>query len=69
MQLSLEFLVSPRPSTSPAPSSLTATTPKAVPPTDWNQIDEAARIAALDLLAHLIARTLATAPTKEIGNA
>ena len=65
MQLSLGFLVPPQPSTGPAPSSPATTTPKAVPPTDWNQIDEAARGAALALLATLIARRLAAAATTQ----
>jgi hypothetical protein len=64
MQLSLGFLVPPQP-TGPAPSSPAASTPGAAPPTDWNQIDEAARGAALALLATLIARRLAAAATTQ----
>ena len=60
MQLNLAFLVSSDPPPSPAP-----TTP---PLTAWDQLDEAARIAALEILASLIARMLAAAPAKETGN-
>ena len=34
----------------------------------WNQLDETARIAALQLLARLIARVIADAPIKELGH-
>jgi hypothetical protein len=50
MQLKLAFLDPPdlRPPPSPAPPSATA----------WSQLDEASRIAALEILARLIARML-----------
>jgi hypothetical protein len=51
MQMSLAFLELSDPPTSPV-----ATCP---PPAAWTQLDEAARIAALKLLATLIARMLA----------
>ena len=61
MQLKLTFLepVEPRPDAIPASPSQ---------PTDWEQFDETARIAALRKLAILIARMLATEPAEEIGN-
>jgi hypothetical protein len=55
MQLNLAFLDLSDPPPSPAP-----TIP---PPAAWDQLDEAARIAALELLARLIARMLADALT------
>jgi hypothetical protein len=61
MQLKLAFLESAE----PPPSSVPASPP---PPTAWDQLDEAARIAALRMLAVLIARTLATEPAEEVGN-
>ena len=63
IQLKLEFLIPPQPSTGPTPSSLVPSCPAAT--ADWNQLDEAARGAALGLLARLIARMLAQAPMKE----
>ena len=59
MQLNL-FLDPPSLPSSPAPSSPSATA--------WDQLDEGARIAALKLLARLIARMMADAPTKEAGH-
>jgi hypothetical protein len=56
MQLNL-FLDPPDLPSSPIPSSPS--------PTAWDQLEEGARIAALDLLAHLIARMMAVAQTKE----
>jgi hypothetical protein len=56
MQLNLAFLDLPHPPPGPAPTS--------PPPTAWDQLDEAARIAALELLARLIARMLADALAK-----
>ena len=58
MQLNLGFLDQPDlpPSTSPAA------------PTAWDQLDEASRMAALEILARLIARMLATLPVTEGSN-
>jgi hypothetical protein len=54
----LAFLNAPQPP--PAPTS---------PPTAaWEQLDAAARIAALAVLARLIARMLTDAPGKETGD-
>ena len=57
MQLKLAFLDPPdlRPPPSPAPPSATA----------WSQLDEASRIAALEILARLIARMLSAKSTGE----
>ena len=55
MQLNLAFLDPAQPPTSP-------------PPAAWEQLDAAARIAALGVLARLIARMLADAPAKETGH-
>ena len=60
MQLNLAFLNLPEPPSSPAPTS--------PPPATWEQLDEAARIAALGVLARIIARMLVDAPAKETGN-
>ena len=60
MQLNLAFLDLPDP-----PSILAS---KSAPPAAWEQLDEAARLAALDMLASLIARMLAAAAAKETGN-
>lgn len=38
------------------------------PPVTWEQIDEAARIAAIELLARLIARLLQDDPATETGD-
>lgn len=57
MQLNLAFLDPPQP-----PSGSTLTSP---PPAAWEQLDEAARITALGVLARLIARMLVDAPAKE----
>ena len=59
MQLNLAFLDPPEP---------TPTAPKSPPPAAWEQLDEAARIAALGVLARIIARMLVDAPAKETGN-
>ena len=65
MQLKMPFLEVAEPS----PSMPTAgSAPTSPPPTAWDQIDETARIAALDLLSRLIARMLANAPSKEAGH-
>jgi len=42
--------------------------PTRSPPAAWEQLDAAARIAALGVLARLIARMLADAPAKETGH-
>jgi len=42
--------------------------PTSQPPAAWERLDEAARIAALELLARLIARMLADALTKGAGH-
>ena len=60
MQLTLAFLASPEPPTNPTQPS--------PPPAAWDQLDEAARIAALEKLATLIARMLADAPATEAGH-
>jgi hypothetical protein len=60
MQLNLAFLNLPEPPSSPAPTS--------PPPATWEQLDEAARIAALGVLARIIVRMLVDAPAKETGN-
>ena len=60
MQLNLAFLNLPEP-----PSSSASTSP---PPAAWEQLDEAARIAALGVLARIIARMLVDAAAKEMGN-
>ena len=60
MQLNLAFLNPLEP-----PSGRT---PRSPPPAAWEQLDEAARIAALGVLARIIARMLLDAPAKEAGN-
>jgi hypothetical protein len=60
MQLNLAFLDLPNPPPSPAPTS--------PPPATWDQLDEAARIAALEVLARLIARMLADPLTRGAGH-
>jgi hypothetical protein len=57
MQLRLVFLDVTDPSPIPTP-----------PPTPWKQIDEVARMAALELLARLIARMLAAQEAREMPN-
>jgi hypothetical protein len=47
------------------PSSPTSSSP---PRGAWDQLDETARIAALELLARLIARVIADAPIRELGH-
>jgi hypothetical protein len=59
MQLNLAFLDQPDPSSpSPAASSTSA----------WDQIDEASRITALEILTRLIARTLSAGSTREASD-
>jgi hypothetical protein len=60
MQLNLAFLNLPEPPSSPVPTS--------PPPAAWEQLDEAAQIAALGVLARIIAHMLVDAPAKETGN-
>ena len=60
MQLNLAFLNPPE-----APSGSALTSP---PAAAWEQLDEAARLAALGVLARLIARMLVDAAAKEIGH-
>jgi hypothetical protein len=61
MQLNLAFLDQPDPS--PRPS---ATAPPVT--AAWEQLDEATRIAALEILARLIARMVAPDPAKEASD-
>jgi hypothetical protein len=60
MQLNLAFLDPVQP-----PSRRPPTSP---PPSAWEQLDEAARLAVLAVLARLIARMLAEASAKETGH-
>ena len=58
MQLNLAFL--DRPDLPPTPSSPSATT--------WEQLDEASRIAALEILSRLIARMISARSTREASD-
>jgi hypothetical protein len=58
MQLNLAFLDQPDPLSNPSSAALSA----------WDQLDEASRMAALEILARLIARMLATLPVREGSN-
>lgn len=60
MQLSLAFVDLPDPPASPASTN--------TPPTPWDQIDEATRMAALEVLARLIARMVAAPQARETGD-
>ena len=60
MQLNLAFLNPPE-----APSGSALMSP---PAAAWEQLDEAARLAALGVLARLIARMLVDAAVKEMGH-
>ena len=60
MQLNLAFLNPPE-----APSGSALMSP---PAAAWEQLDEAARLAALRVLARPIARMLVDAAAKEIGH-
>ena len=60
MQLNLAFLNPPE-----APSGSALMSP---PAAAWEQLDEAARLAALGVLARLIARMLVEAAAKEMGH-
>lgn len=55
MQLPLEFVDPPPPPPSPAP-------------TPWDQLDDAVRVAALEILARLISRMLAATQAQETIN-
>jgi hypothetical protein len=57
MQLNLAFLDPPDPHPNPPPAAPLATA--------WNQIDEASRLAALEILARLIARMLGAKSMRE----
>jgi hypothetical protein len=58
MQLRLAYLDLTDPPPSPTPTN--------PPPTPWDQIDEAARTAALELLARFIAQMLAAQEAEEM---
>lgn len=60
MQLNLAFLNPPEPPSGPVPTS--------PPPAAWEQLDAAARLAALGVLARLIARMLVDTSAKETGH-
>lgn len=60
MQLNLSFLDPSDQPSSPVPAP--------PPPMTWDQLDEAAQIAALGVLARLIARMLVSPPTKEMSH-
>jgi hypothetical protein len=55
--LNLAFLDQPDPPPSPAAA-----------PAAWDQLDEASRVAALEVLAGLIARMLTALPVTEAGD-
>jgi len=57
MQLKLAFLDPPDPAPNPSPAAPLATA--------WRQLDDAARVAALEMLARLIARMLSARPKRE----
>ena len=60
MQMTLAFL---------DPAQPTSSTDQMIPPpAAWERLDEAARLAALEMLATLIARMLVDAPTPETSN-
>lgn len=60
MQLNLAFPDQPDLPPSPSPAAPSATA--------WDQLDEASRIAALEILARLIARMLAARSTTEASD-
>lgn len=60
MQLNLAFVEQPDPPPSPSAAVL--------PATAWDRIDEASRIAALEILTRLIARTLSAGSTREASD-
>jgi hypothetical protein len=57
MQLNLAFLDQADPPSSPA-----------APPSAWDQIDEASRVTALEILARLIARMFTARPAMEASD-
>jgi hypothetical protein len=60
MQLKLAFLDPPNPPPAPCPAASSTTA--------WSRLDEASRVAALEILTRLIARMLATKlPSKATG--
>ena len=60
MQLNLAFPDQPDLPPSPSPAASLATA--------WDQLDEASRIAALEILTRLIARMLSARLTRETGD-
>ena len=60
MQLNLAFLDRPDLPPNPSPAAPSATT--------WEQLDEASRIAALEILARLIARMISARSTREASD-
>jgi hypothetical protein len=60
MQLKLAFLDQPDLPPNPSPAALSACA--------WSQLDEASRLAALEILARLIARMLSAGPTTEASD-
>jgi hypothetical protein len=60
MQLNLAFLDRPDLPPNPFPPPPSATT--------WEQLDEASRIAALEILSRLIARTISARSTREASD-
>ena len=60
MQLDLAFLDRPDLPPNPSPTVRSATA--------WDQLDEASRIAALEILARLIARMLSARSTREASD-
>ena len=60
MQLNLAFLDRPDLPPNPSPAAPSATT--------WEQVDEASRIAALEILSRLIARMISARSTREASD-
>jgi hypothetical protein len=60
MQLNLAFLDRPDLPSNPFPAAPSATT--------WEQLDEASRIAALEILSRLIARMISARSTREASD-
>jgi hypothetical protein len=59
MQLNLAFLDQPNLSPNPSPAASA---------TAWDRVDEASRIAALEILTRLIARMLSARSTREVSD-